>query len=172
MAVSIRNSSAGENPPAAPTHEDGRPYRYEMIYAGGARRAYADDAVALVDMLTPGYSSLADADERDTARLRLALDHQVSLQAEVAVGGALDACTDEQRAVILGGREIPPSPARWDAPVPLVLITAFYEPVGELARPDGPPERQIWLDPSDDWTLLKSLHVAGIIHLGVREAEA
>lgn len=171
MTVSIRNSSSREKPPSAPTKGDGRPHRYEMIYAGAARRAYADDAVTLIDALIPGYASVADASDRAARRLRLALDVQVRLQAQLAIGGDLGACTDEQRAVIFGGRDIPPSLARWDAPVALVLVTVFYAPLGEIRRPEGPADRQVWLDPSDDWTLLRSLHAAGVVHVGVRDSE-
>jgi hypothetical protein len=97
------------------------------------------------------------------------LDAQVRLQAEVATGAKLDECADAERAVILGGPYPPPAPERWDAPVPLVLVTAFYRPAGELARPQGPPELQIWLDPADDLALLTSLHRAGVIWLGARD---
>ncbi|MEV0402858.1 hypothetical protein [Actinoallomurus sp. NPDC050550] len=172
MAVSIRNTSAAGAPPVAPTRADGRPYAYEMIYAGGTRRGYADEVVELVGMLIPDYTATANDDERTAARLRLALDVQVRLQAQLAVGGAMHDCTPEERSVILSRRDVPPSPARWDAPVPLVLITSFYEPVGSLARPEGPADRQIWLDPSTDWTLLTSLHAAGAIHVGARGAQS
>jgi hypothetical protein len=168
MAVSIRNTSAAQDPPVPPTKADGRPYLYEMIYAGGARRAYADDTADLMDMLTPGYTSLTTTDERAEARLRLALDIQVRLQAELATGGALAECTEDQRATILGSRHTPPNPATWTAPVPLVLITSFYRPAGRLTRPQGPPELQIWLDPDDDWKLVTSLHATGTITVGRR----
>ncbi len=168
MAVSIRNSSAAQDPPIPPAKADGRPYLHEMIYAGGARRGYADDAADLVNMLTPGYTALTTTGERAEARLRLALDVQVRLQAELATGDALAECTEDQRTTILGGGRTPPSPATWTAPVPLVLITSFYRPSGRLTRPQGPPELQIWLDPDDDWTLLTSLHATGAITVGTR----
>ncbi|MEO3806412.1 hypothetical protein [Nonomuraea sp. B1E8] len=161
--VIVRNGSAAEPPPAAPVRHDGRPYHLEMIYAGGARRGYADDAADLVELLAPGYAALATAGERATARVRLAMDLQVRLQARLAAGARLDACGDAERAVILGGRHEPPAPARWEAPVPLVLVATFYEPAGPLPRPRGPADLQIWLDPADDWALLTSLHTAGVI---------
>ncbi|WP_460355642.1 hypothetical protein [Actinoallomurus acanthiterrae] len=142
-----------------------------MIYAGGSLRGYADAVVELIEMLIPAYTALANDDERAAARLRLTLDVQVRLQARLAAGGMLQDCTPEQRALILGRRDVQPSPLRWDAPVPLVLITSFYEPVGSAARPEGPADRQIWLDPSTDWTLLTSLHAAGAIHVGARGAQ-
>jgi hypothetical protein len=135
MAVTIRNTAATEPPPAAPT-DDGRPYRFEMIYAGGTYRGYADDPAELIGMLVPGYAELGTDAERAEARVRLAMDLQVRLQAQLAVGGE---------------------------PVPAVLVSAFYEPAGPSPRPPGPAELQIWLDPADDWTLLTSLHTAGLI---------
>ncbi|MEV1174488.1 hypothetical protein [Nonomuraea sp. NPDC049784] len=167
MAVIIRNTSATEPPPAPPVKGDGRPYRYEMIHAGGTYRGYADDPVELIGMLVPGYVRLATDDERATARVRLAMDMQVRLQAQLAAG-QLDACGEAERAVILGGRHEPPAPSRWEAPVPLVLVSTFYEPAGAVPRPSGPAELQVWLDPADDWTLLTSLHAAGAITVSAR----
>jgi hypothetical protein len=164
----IRNTSATAPPPAAPVKAGGRPYRHEMIYAGGAYRGYADDPAELVAMLIPGYASLVTDDERAAARVLLAMDMQVRLQAQLAAGGRLDSCREPERAVILGGRHEPPALSRWEAPVPLVLVSTFYEPTGTLPRPSGPAELQVWLDPADDWTLLVSLHTAGMITVGTR----
>ncbi|MET9245946.1 hypothetical protein [Nonomuraea sp. NPDC003709] len=169
MAVIIRNSSAAEPPPPAPVNGDGRPYRYEMIYADGTYRGYADDAAELTGMLIPGYASLATDGERAAARVGLAMDVQVRVQAQLAAGPQLDACDEAERAILLGGRHEPPAPSRWAAPVPLVLVSAFYEPAGALPRPSGPAELQVWLDPADDWTLLTSLHTAGVIVVGARD---
>jgi hypothetical protein len=170
MAISIRNSSAAQEPPVPPTTTNGRPYRYEMIYASGTRRGYADDTAELVNLLSPGYTALTT--ERAEARLRLALDVQVRLQAALATDAALARCTEDQRATILGSGHTPPDPATWTAPVPLVLVTSFYDPAGPLPRPQGPPELQLWLDPADDWTLLTSLHATGTITVGGRNAGA
>jgi hypothetical protein len=170
MAVIVRNTSSAEPPPAAPVKADGRPYRFEMIHAGGTLRGYADDSADLVAMLVPEYARPATDAERATARVRLALDLQVRLQAQLAAGHPLDACTEAERAVLLGGRHEPPAPARWAAPVPLVLVSTFYQPAGPLPRPSGPEELQVWLDPADDWPLLTSLHLAGLITLSARSA--
>ena len=171
MAVVIRNTTSADAPPAAPVKDDGRPYRYEMIFAGATRRAYADTMAELVDALSPGYASLATDRERDEARVSLALDAQVRVQADVAASGRLRDCTDDERTLILGGRHEPPSPATWKAPVPLVLITSFYQPYGALPRPAGPAGQQIWLDPGDDRSLLTTLHAAGFVQVGMRSAE-
>ncbi|MEV4807046.1 hypothetical protein AB0K18_44225 [Nonomuraea sp. NPDC049421] len=169
MSVVVRNVAVARHLPAAPRHPDGRPYRYEMIHAGDALRGYADEPAELVAMLVHGYGELGDDGERAVARIRLALDAQVRLQAELAAG-RLGECGPEERAVLLGGRHEPPAPAEWTAPVPLVLVTSFYVPEGTLPRPSGPEELQVWLDPADDWTLLSSLHAAGVIKVGARSA--
>ncbi|MEV0144732.1 MULTISPECIES: hypothetical protein [unclassified Nonomuraea] len=169
MTVVIRNSSSADRPPAVPVKVDGSLYRYEMIFAGGGSRAYADEPGELVGALSPGYDALGTPDERDQARVRMALDAQVRLQAQLAATDRLEECTAEDRAVLLGGRHVPPAPEEWTAPVPLVLITTFYEPAGSLPRPRGPEELQVWLDPADDWTLLTSLHAAGVIDVAVRQ---
>ncbi|MFB4268566.1 hypothetical protein [Nonomuraea sp. GTA35] len=168
MTVIIRNVSAAEPPPGPPVNAEGRPYRYEMIYSGGAFRGYADEPAELVGMLVPGYPELGTDGEREAARVALALDVQVRLQAELAAG-RVGACGEAERAVLLGGRHEPPAPARWTAAVPLVLVASFYRPSGALPRPSGPAELQVWLDPADDWTLLTSLHTAGVITVGARD---
>jgi hypothetical protein len=175
LAFVIRNTSAMDDVPDVPLRADGRPYRFEMIYAGGGLRAYADEPAELVDVLSPGYGELTGDDERRDARVGLVLDAQVRVQALLATADAgepLRDCTEEERAVLLGGRHVPPSPATWTAPVPLVLVSAFYRPAGTLPRPEGPAELQIWLDPADDWTLLVSLHEAGVIQLAARQDPA
>ncbi|TDE20491.1 hypothetical protein E1295_47125 [Nonomuraea mesophila] len=169
--VVVRNGSSADPPPDAPVKDDGRPYRFEMIFAGGSLRGYADDMADLVGLLVAGYGEPATDGERAAARVRLAMDAQVGLQARLAAGHRLDACDDAERAVILGGRHEPPAPVRWEAPVPLVLVATFYEPQGPLPRPQGPADLQIWLDPAGDRALLTSLHAAGAITLNVR-AEA
>jgi hypothetical protein len=175
LAFVIRNTSAMDDVPDVPLRGDGRPYRFEMIYAGGGLRAYADEPAELVDVLSPGYGDLPGDDERRDARVGLVLDAQVRVQALLATADAgepLRDCTEEERAVLLGGRHVPPSPATWTAPVPLVLVATFYRPAGTLPRPEGPAELQIWLDPADDWTLLVSLHEAGVIQLAARQDPA
>ncbi|GAA2213949.1 hypothetical protein GCM10009850_094130 [Nonomuraea monospora] len=160
MTVIVRNA-----PDAGPP---GRPYRYEMIHADGTLRGYADEPADLVGMLVPGYLALTADGDRARARLGLALDVQVRLQARLAAG-RLGGCGEAERAVLLGPRHEPPAPARWTAPVPLVLVASFYAPGGALPRPSGPAELQVWLDPADDWTLLTSLHTAGVVTVGARD---
>jgi hypothetical protein len=55
------------------------------------------------------------------------------------------------------------------APVPLVLVAAFYQPVGEHPRPAAVPPGQLrWLDPASEESLLRSLHRVGVVVLARR----
>lgn len=167
MAVSIRNTTSAGDAPAAPTHEDGTPYTYEMIYAGGSRRGYADGHVELVGLLIEGYPASGSPRELMKARIRQAMDWQVRLQAQINAGRReqMAECDEQQRAILLGSRDVPPAPGQWDCPIPLVLVDTFYKPIGAVPRPTVPDgaDTLIWLDPSDDWSLLVSGHSAGAI---------
>lgn len=172
MTVDLKNSTGSREPPTAPVRPDGTPYRFEMIHAGGRRRCYADTHLELVAVLIPGYDEL-DGLGRSRARLRYCVDVQVRLQAALATPELLDACTAEQRAVVLCGRDVPPSLAVWSAQVPLVLVTAFYVPIGPRPQPEAEGAGElVWLDPASDSALLTSLHVAGVVDLAIREPEA
>jgi hypothetical protein len=171
MVTDLRNATGSREPRAAPMKVDGTPYRFEMIHAGGYRRCYADTYLELVAVLIPGYDEL-DRAGRGRMRLRYCVDAQVRLQAALSTPDLLDACTPEQRAVVLGSRDVPPSPTVWAALVPLVLVTAHYAPIGPRPRPatDGAGEL-VWLDPTTDFTLLTSLHMAGLVDLAMREPD-
>ncbi|MEU6738089.1 hypothetical protein [Streptosporangium sandarakinum] len=163
MSIRIRNTSAAQAPPPEPRKDDGTPYAYMMI--NGWWRVYADDPAELVEELIPGYAALAGEEERAAARLRLAVDTQVRLQARLAVDGNLDACTPEEREVILADRAEPPAPAVWEAAIPLVLITSHYEPHAPRPRPRAAEGAVIWLDPAGEESLLAGLARAGVIRL-------
>jgi hypothetical protein len=171
-AVVIANSSEADPPPPAPAHPDGRPYRFELIYAGGRLRAYADQPAALVEALSgqAGYTELDDAG-RYRVRLRAAVDAQVRLQAELNDEHGLDGCTEAEVEVLAGARDVPPQPAEWGAGVPLALVEDFYAPQGDLPRPTSTvadveqPPNLVWLRATDDLGLLESLHQAGHLQL-------
>ncbi|MFF4344728.1 hypothetical protein ACFY00_33010 [Kitasatospora sp. NPDC001540] len=167
--IRIRNASSAVEPPAPPLKDDQSFYLFEMIYDGGSWRAYADTPDELLDALIPGYTTQASPRERAADRIRLALRLQVQLQALLDTASELAQCTDEQRAVLLSSRETPPTVRVWDAPVPLVLVSTFYRPEGRLPRPTGPAGALVWIDPGDAWSLLRSLHGAGVIVLNARE---
>ena len=155
----------GTGPVSAPRRPDGRPFRYELIHDGGGWRAYADTLEPLVAELIDGYWQ-APAGERPELRVSYAVRMQVRLQAERNVAYGLDGCTDEQRQVLLADRRTAPVVPLWQAPVPLVLVAAFYQPAGERPRPVAvPPGEIVWLDPATEESLLRSLHRAGAVVL-------
>ena len=167
----IANAREGTRPTAPPAGPDGQPYPYEMIYAGGTWRGYADNPGELLTLLIDGYAELEDDEARLRARIQYAVDVSVPLQAEAAAEGDLASCTGEQHAVLLAPRDVPPSVTEWDAPVPLVLVTSFYSPAGPLPRPAPAGLGEIiWIDPQTEQSLLTSLYDAGWINLAVRTA--
>jgi hypothetical protein len=168
MSARIPNSTRGDAPPEPPARPDGHPYQYELVT--DAWRGYADTFSELAGLLIDGYADLA-AEDQPAARLRYAADVQAPLQAVVTVAGDLAACSAADREVLLGPRDKPPSVRSWQAPVPLVLVSAFYEPDGTLPRPRAAAGGQIlWIDPATDQTLLVSLHEAGWITVSARAA--
>jgi hypothetical protein len=161
--VILRNPAAAADAPHAPRRPDGTQWRFEMIHAGGSLRTYAQTPAALVEALIPGYRAITTPTEAAAARIRLACDLQVRRQAELATAPQLAECTPDQRDLLLGDFSRPPVLDRWDGPIPLILVTTFYTPVGRITAPQG---RDIWwLDPGEDWELLVSLAQAGIITL-------
>lgn len=157
-------------PPPLTVKDDGNPYRYEMLYAGLAQRAYADTTSELVSALIPGYLTLGDVDQWE-ARLQLATTAQVALQALYLVD-APSRLPEWQREILDGPRHEPPTVANWDCPVPLVLISSYYQPAGDIPKPvreQGMPANVLWIDPSDDTTFLTSLHELGYIGLNIAD---
>lgn len=170
MTERIRNT-AGDTAPQPPTHPNGRPYRFEMIIEDGRWRVYADEPDDLVAELIDGYRQLLSPVDRAEARIRYAVGVQVALQAALVNEHGTDGCTEPEREVLLGDRAEPPTPPVWRAPVPLVLVAAFYQPVQPRPRPAAEEPGEIWwIDPADNWTLLRDLHRYGVITVAVAEA--
>jgi len=166
-----RQRVTGPGPVTAPVRSDGQAYRYELIYDGGRWRAYADDFPLLVAELIDGYAELTDEAERAAARTDYAVRVQVISQAQLIVDRSLDECAPEDEAVLMGTRDTPPVVETWRAPVPLVLVTSFYAPHTDTPQPTAePPGEILWIDPSDDRSLLLSLHRIGIIVVAERES--
>lgn len=152
---------------SAPTRADGTRHAYEMLYAGHTRRAYADTHEALVGVLIEGYSTMTEQQKWE-ARLAYTIRAQVIAQAELNAVDAFETLTSAQRAILQGPRHVPPVVPTWSCPVPLVLISTYYQPAGPDARPvreAGMEPNVIWLNPSDDETFLTSLHDIGVISL-------
>lgn len=146
--------------PEAPPHPDRGRWHYEMLYAGLTRRAYADNATALMVPLCPGYLGLSPA-HRWEARLLLAARAQVACQAVYNTAETLTQMPVIDQKIAQGPRHTPPTVPHWNYPTPLILIATYYAPLGRIPKPqpvDGLPANIIWIDPTDDLSLLESLH--------------
>jgi len=169
--------------PQPPSGESGEPYRYELTYRGGYRRAYADTLAELCGALIDGYDPAAIAARLETdgtgrdqvddlvevelgaLRIRHAVNAQVEIQAQLNSRWPVDDLGEPQRRVLRGDRTTQPAVTRWEEPVPLVLSTHGYQPDTDQPRPDG---NVIWLDPRHEAALLASLHDAGAVRLAER----
>lgn len=163
----IQNPSAAQEPPAPPPHPDGGSWMYEMIYSGGANRAYSDTVEDLMEVLIPGYVVL---DEPNRAHARITLAEMARVTAQAAFIADLDDAVDDQTLTAI---EDQPFVGEWEGPFPLVLITSHYAPYSAVARPEGAPlpdgrPRIAWLDVANPSTLLEGLHGVGDITLSVR----
>lgn len=148
-----------------PTKPDGTHYRFEMIYDGDARRAYADTPIDLCGALIHGYADLdfGDTAEADAARLAHAGRIQVELQAQLNAAGKTTDLDQATRTVLTAPRHVAPDPgASWDADIPLVLLTVDHAPYTDTPVPTG---NVIWLDPTTETDLLESLAQADVIVL-------
>ena len=172
MTVVLNNGDGGDDLTqtvlvAAPVKADGSSYAYEFLFAGLTRRAYADTPAELVGCLITGYEGQS-LDEQWKSRLLLASAMQVSEQAYLNTAEGLTRCTSEQRTILQGTRHEPVVVPDWDCPVPLVLIRSHYLPAGSILPPavrDGMQPNVLWIDPSDDLSLLSSLHDLGLVSL-------
>lgn len=172
-AVIVRNSRSGDGPPEAPRTEDNSLFPYAMNYDGFKYIAFAEDPTDLLDVLITGYAEKDDEGKME-ARIRLAHDAQVALQAVINAETdptVLAALTDEQRAAMEGPRFEQPRVDFWDPEVVLVLVDSGYAPYTEIDRPisgiadvENPPNMQ-WLRPIEEWEFLTSLAESGFIGL-------
>ena len=174
MAIVLPNPPAGSGLPVVPPlRADGRYYRFEMIYDGGAARAYADDPTDLLGLLVDAYESLAPVD-RLARRIRLAMDVAVRAQARILTDPDVrsQSLTDEEEHQLTRSRAAPPNPVVWRSTIPLVLVTTNYHPFTAIPRPSGLTATDgrvdaniIWIDPIEEYALLLSLDRAGEISL-------
>lgn len=167
----IVSNPRGDQAVAVPQHDDGSAFRFEMICDDAAKRVYADTWTELVEALITGYADVSSTEEADQQRLLYAVRSQVELQAAICAGVVGHKFTDDEIEVLLGDRHDQPRIGLWTSPIPLVLVTSYYQPIGEIDRPVGRPPRGdtdsnlIWLDPTDEQTLVETVAEAGIVIL-------
>ena len=172
----VKNVTVMYQPPEPPRKEDGSQFEFEMLADGGNNRVYADTPEELLGYLIPGYEAL-DGVEQLTSRLLYASTAAVAVQAYTVSGVAVE-LTEEERRILEAPRDVPPQVTLWESEVPLVLVTTYYHPQGDLPRPTGRAlgigeegGNLIWLDPVGETELILSLAQAGWINLNVRNGE-
>lgn len=172
--VTVRNTRQGDDhPPIPPVHDDGSRYPYAMYYSGAKYIAYADTPTDLLTVLIPDYDTL-DERGRMMGRIRLAIDAQVVIQAQINAETDDEQwarLSDQERSVLEGSRVEQPRVDFWDCEIPLVLVETGYAPYSDVNQPLSgisdvrTPPNLIWLRPVDEWELLVSLAEAGYITL-------
>lgn len=171
-AVVVRNTDSGAAHDSldVPLRGGEEPYRFEMIYDGGAVRAYADTAAPLLECLIPHYQTMSPA-RRLSARISHATRTQVTTQADINHTFGLDQVTPHEYVVLTRTRSTPPDESAWTCRVPLVLVDAYYAPLTDLVAPVGSedvndPSNLLWLRPAaGEYEYLESLHVTGHLSL-------
>lgn len=145
--------------------ETGEPFLYSMRL--GSQRIDADRNDHLVAaVLGEHYLDEDDPDTRFEVRLEGALMLANVVQ-ESVVASAIqrdDLSPEDGEDVwtpLMAQREVAePADGLWEHHVPLVLVTSMFEPHSSRERPSG---NIVWIDPTDDITLLETLQSAGLI---------
>ena len=170
MAVKItRNSTNPDRPVDAPRRDDGSLYPYAMIFDGYKSVAFADTLTDLLACLVGESYYDMTPEDRLAARTEYLNSVQVWTQARINAdeGWDLSALPTEEYNILMGSRDDQPDVAHWTSVVPLVLLTTGYAPYTDLPVPDTDEDGGgiIWLDPSNDDSTLRSLHMVGEIEL-------
>lgn len=145
----------------------GEPYLFTMMV--GSRTVHADRNDELVaEILGEEYLSEGDPTNAFEIRLGGALNIATAVQESIVASavrrGDLNDSEDESVwTPLLMPREIADAPAGdWNHPVPLVLVTSLFDPWTRRSAPRG---NVVWIDPTDDVTLLESLQDCGLVRM-------
>lgn len=173
VAIQVPNTTEEEDGPAVPpVHEDGTPYRYEMLFNGMVDRAYADTATELLACIIPRYGSMTEG-ERLAARLSHATRSQTTVQADInwQHNNLVGCTTPEEEVILTSSRANPPEITTWSCIVPIILVDVYYEPLGSLPQPVSSfadvknPPNIFWLRVQDETEYLLSLCVIGLVEV-------
>ena len=159
-----------EQPPEAPTHDDGTPYSVMATYEGGWLQAWADhDEEIAAALIGPQYHQTDSPTERAQLRLQYLARAQVRAMALIANEDPRFAhLTIRQQDLWIGEWSGAVIVAEWDAELSLPLIRQWYSPIGLVPPPRG---NITWLDAASDEQLLQSLSQLGAITLHRRATE-
>lgn len=154
-------------------NNDGEKWQYAVTTDHGT--IFADSATAALGVLIPGYADIPDTTEgNDTAtvarwefaaQVAQMVQERVAAEAEDA-GLWVSADADEDVLTPLFTEKDSPLDGLpfWGHPVPLVLIWTDYSPYTPRMAPRG---NVWWIDPSDELSLLKTLHEVNVLSLMV-----
>lgn len=116
---------------------DGTPFPLEVAYDGW--RICADSAEEILNVLIGGYAGQHDEQSRRHARIRVAIETQATTQHLLNAGELFDHCTEEETQILLYDPGVQPVVGEWRCGVPLILVTCFYQPLGNLPQPVAIP---------------------------------
>lgn len=134
----------------------------------GQRTVQADhNDELLAAVIGPEYLEESDPEVLFLMRLEQAIVIATAVQESIVAAAVqrrdLDETTDEEVwTALLAERETVDPGVRWEHRVPLVLVTSLFAPYAEKDQPIG---NIAWVDPTDDVTMLETLHALGVIEL-------
>ena len=153
----IRIPDTAPDLPTAAVRGDGAPFPFEVACDGW--RICADSAEEILGVLVGGYAGQHDEQSRWRARIRVAIETQATTQQLLNAGELFDHCSEEETQILLHDPHVQPVAGQWRCGVPLILVTCFYLPLGNLPQPVAVPPGQIWwIDPSTAQSLLETLN--------------
>jgi len=154
-------------------NNDGERWQYAVATDRGT--IFADSATGILGVLIPGYADIPQSTEGDqqatVARWEFAAQVAQMVQERVAGEAEAEGLWDSEAAdedVLTPLFQPKDQPVEdlpmWAHPVPLVLIWTDYSPYTERLAPRG---NVWWIDPSDELSLLKTLHEVDVLSLMV-----
>lgn len=151
------------DPTATPDDEDG-----PLSLRIGARtvRAGRNDEL-LAAIIGAEYLEETDPEVLLLMRLEQAIVIATAVQESIVAAAVQRRDLDETIpediwTALLAERESVDPGVRWEHRVPLVLVTSLFAPYSDRDQPVG---NVAWVDPTDDVSMLESLHDLGVIEL-------
>lgn len=151
-----------------PRHEDGSPYRYEMVCDGGLIRVYGDTTEDMLAYLIEDYQNFTNK-EKTMARVRHAIDTKTSLQIHINKYFQGSRVSRMEEVILNNPQKHQPLIEEWTSSIPLVLVDTFYTPYSHIEKPKSrktPHDNIWWLNPTkSELNYLISLHETSYLDL-------
>lgn len=127
----------------------------------------------LLGLVVSSYDAIDDDDEAFMARYyaarEIAGEVQAVVNAQAIDSPARPDLTAPECDVLWAEKDQPAPVGHWDGPAPLVLVRTDYSPFTDVAAPTG---AILWIDPSDERSMVESMQQAGYVQLSVKTDEA